>query len=633
MGNTPLNMTLFMRKSLLLALSVVALTNLASSQHSHIEDVYLEMEDFRRSDLLGVDRNGVPMLCGVGDNGLAAPLSQNNELRQQWEVIPSVLRADSSEPIYIYVQPNREAQRVRLVLPTSDIQMPDDLDFHDDGLNGDAVEGDGVYTLGPFKLLENQADLTRKPSVVKIGTIQVVDPDDSIKTFLTFASLGVLPSAFEEKPVFRLNDRVQLTADLLNYRSDSLKSQELLRGMSYERLSSYMSELYQVVEDDYDFVVMLSSGKLEVPDPGSSRNAHIGICRVAKSPPLRGDWSQSRLYGSNGRLAAICSLDYQDRGMEPSNLMHEILHRWGAAFDSSLNYQLASGHYDLDSNAGSILGGYRWIEQGDDSFEIDYMNGSNSAYRAGECDLFSMGLLPLDEMSNLYVAADGHTDSGTRTVTSGDIVRTITAEDIALAQGENLPDWERPQTRFRILFVVESRDRFLNADEMTYYSAFVEEAMRVVDVSEPDPHIAHEWAPITRYFGDRVQWDHRLFIRSSVLDPFEDHDSDGFASIMENRIGTNAFDRNSKPWLKLVRDGESRAIEMRHYEPHMTVEIQRSDDLRSWSAIEPGSDYTEDGEAILLEADNAGFFRLFLEVWQGGLGEGGTNPEILDTIE
>lgn len=561
-------------------------------------DTVLEarLELFQRVDpasVVGADASGLPMVCGTGAERPILPLAEGDDGFQEWEVFPSVVRADSKEPIYIKVRPNRLVDRVRLVLPTSDINLPDDHDFNDEGLRGDEVAGDGEYTLGPLTLLDQQSEITLKPTVVSIGFIQVTNRGGSIRTFTIDASVGVLPTDHASVRLLQVTPDTQITSHLVNARRESYWTQDVLRGVDIERNWDYFHRLYEVVLDDYDTIVLLSSGKVESTDPNSGVNVHSGIyesVRNSELAPRPADSSAS--YGSDGKLVSICALDYQNRGMYPNNLMHEILHRWGAHLNPSLGLGTETGHYDYHCNAGSLIGGLQWTEV-EGGYVANPEIGRAGAFRASPVDLFSMGLLPLENLPDLHLAPGVDFGSGQNRVEARDITLTVAPEDIRAAHPRGVPDTENPQTYFRILFVIESKDRLLNSDEMTYYSAFIQEAMRQMHPAEPDPYLSLEWVPITRFFGERVKWDYTISMNPSLFGPNEDHDGDGYPSALECLLRTNILDGDSKPQLELEPSGSGYRVEYRPYTPNVPLRWESSSDLVDW--IEPDSVSVENG--------------------------------------
>lgn len=564
---------------------------------------------------MGVDSDGIPLLCGTGLEARVMPFASNGETFQEWEVYPSVLRADSDESAFIRVRPNREVDILRLVLPTSDIVMPDDLNFHDDGLSGDRVAGDGEYSLGPFTLKEWQASITTVPTTLSIGVIQVVGTDGISSTFAIYASIGVLPVDYVQERVAVLREDVQLTRNLLNVQSGTFRSQEALRSIDPDRTRDYIKSLYTIVNDEYDMMVLLSSGKIESTNQRASSSQIAGVHYGCRNGPLSlTDFNQSFLYGSSGRLASINVLDYQDRGMISSNLMHEILHQWGAHFDNSLGFRNQTSHYDVNSNAGSLLGGHKWAKQADGGFLVNTSVGRASSSRASPCDLFSMGLLALEDLPELYLAEGIDYSLNVPVVSPDKIFHTITQEDIRSVYGDRLPDPAKGQRDFRILFVVESKDRLLNQDEMTYYSGFVKESMRLVDESDPDPVLSNNWAPITRFFGDGVTWDNRISVRANLFEAGVDHDGDGYSSALESLLGLDAFDRDSRPRFGLRREGVMANVVFEPYLPEVGVRLFESNDLVNWSAIESGLAVSGLEVRFPLNSKDRQFYRVKMEL-------------------
>ncbi|MBK1877539.1 hypothetical protein JIN87_11720 [Pelagicoccus mobilis] len=456
--------------------------------------------------------------------------------------------------------------------------MPEDLNFRDDGNNGDALEGDGEYTLGPFFLRKEHLSQDNLPHDVSFGRIQVVGEDDVYSTSIIETTLGVLPSGFKLSPVIPIREDAQLTSHLLNVSKDGFSTQEWFRGVDTELLFDYLETVYEIVEDDYDFIILLSSGRLERVYEYLNRNSVSGMGLTVQAAPFVGDWDQSDFYSSDGTLQALCALDYQSRGMIPSTLVHEMLHRWAAYFDTSLEVRNPTAHYEWKTNAASLLGGNFWEQQEDGTYLVDGSIGRGGAYRASPVDLFSMGLIPPEDLPDLLYAP---TSIG-NVVRAEDIKRTVTAEDILNAQKPHAPNFENPQKRFRILFVIESKGRLLTETEMNYYNAFVAEAMRILDPLEEDPYVSNRWVPITRFFGDSVSWNPSIALRPAFYDNGLDHDGDGISTMLEVKVGTNAFSKSSKPRVWLGADADGVSLNVSPPENLDEIELESSSDLETW---------------------------------------------------
>ncbi|MDQ8203361.1 choice-of-anchor X domain-containing protein [Pelagicoccus sp. SDUM812003] len=562
--------------------------------------------------LIGFDARGVPIRCGTGDEELIQVFAEGEARWQRWEIVPSVLRASSRDPFYIFVFPNRAVSSVRLVLPTSDVVKPENLDFHDDGLNGDEEAGDGVYTLGPFYLHENQSEMTFHPTVLSPGFLQVIDTGGSISTFAIEPTIGVLPADFDGNPVHVLGDEAQVTRNLLNVKRERLGFQEMLRGFAGSESWNYVKEVYKFVQDEYDEMFLMSSGKLELYAGRVNWNQNGGVHFGVQSQDIYDvTYDESRQWGSNGVLESLNVLDYQQRGMNPNNMMHEFLHRWGAYLSLSLGYKNDTGHYSPYSDANSLLGGYEWVAQGDGSFA---RKNGKQVYRASPVDLFSMGLLPLDELPDLHLSREIEFVGRETVLQAGDIVKTIASDDIRIAHAERMPDWESPKTHFRVLFVIESRDRLLTEEEMAFYAGFVGEAMRELEDGEPDPAMGGSWAPVTRFFGDRVTWDSRVKVKESLFASGLDHDRDGYESRLEASLGLDPFDDESKPWIRVkVTGGGEMVVEVYPYQEDGLVELQRSENLVEWVLVE-GGEIVQEHLRYEVPENIAGFFRTRIDV-------------------
>src|SRR5438309_1333291 len=124
-------------------------------------------ESVSPSAVLGLDPGGIPRLCGVGIAGqgsaapesAAAPAGAVPAGMRSWEPVPGIIRNDGIETFRLEVDANGPVSRVvwqcepyyfQFVSGTSAPHV-----LRDDGLNGDRVAGDYIFTSEPLRFNTN----------------------------------------------------------------------------------------------------------------------------------------------------------------------------------------------------------------------------------------------------------------------------------------------------------------------------------------------------------------------------------------------------------------------------------------------------------------------------------------------
>lgn len=484
--------------------------------------------------------------CGIEDSSTVDALSAGSRgtfpvETRGWRTVPSAIRTDGVDEFRLEVEVDFPVERITLdTSPLLDGPVPGLVELQDDGTGPDATAGDLVFSAGPFRLSPGAPIPERylgDPAgpvgihTTSLGALEIEETSGETTTLLGNLEVGLVDPALAGRPVVQLGPVVRATPHLVEVRYPNRAAQALLRGVG-SGVTEVAGELYGVLEDDYDFLMLFSSEKLQrvpsVESPNFTSGLHLGVRRDFEGTG-KTLLDQSLLYGSAGRLQAVNLLDTHSRGILGNNAVHEIVHHWGAALDTTLGLR-SGAHWLSTSSVGSMIGGFRWTERPDGSWDIDCGQGRNGGTTAGPLDLYLMGLADGASVPVLRVhSGDGPGCSDP--VEPEDVVVETSIEDIQAVHGVRAPGPEAAQRDFRLLFVIESRDRWMNATERIYYDTLARHFTAPVDPGSPDPEIGHGWAPIGRYFGHGTSW------RSDVFDRCGDGGveacwlfSDGFES-------------------------------------------------------------------------------------------------------
>ena len=164
----------------------------------------------------------------------------------------------------------------------------------------------------------------------------------------------------------------------------------------------------------------------------------------------------SRVYGQ--RLKGYIHLSYFDPVHFPGTLAHEIMHAWA-------NFVIDAGlpHWGF-SSANGVLGGFdpgHLVDLGDGRYTAGRFDplGNNLPY--SPIELYLAGLIPPDEVPELWVANDGAWSgdvdaSGNRIFTASD-VETWSIQRIVAAHGPRSPSWTESPKSFRaaVMLIVD----------------------------------------------------------------------------------------------------------------------------------------------------------------------------------
>ncbi|MCW5979064.1 MAG: hypothetical protein KIT09_13365 [Bryobacteraceae bacterium] len=477
--------------------------------------------------ILGIDPNGIPIVCGTQEPGTPQMLPglQAAQLPagvRGWETIPGVIRNDGVETFRLEVDVNGPVTGVRLTQFSLSILMPQPspVELRDDGLGADRVAGDFIYTAGPFRYDTRYAAQefymydASSPSglwVEDFGDLVVEELDGSQTQFLLRPSVGLLRSNISATNIALRSSTVATSPHLINVRSSTRDTQFSLRLLDYN-LSRLTNLVYEVLPDAYDFFLFFSTSKIERFPMLSRENFISGIhssVQVNYSGTGLDVYDFSRFYGSQGKLLGLNVLDAYERGVLSNTATHEILHQWAAFLDTTLGLTDGTGHYNRRCSAASLEGGFQWNDIGNGAFAFNCEEGQSGGHHAPPLDKYVMGLIHGAAVPQLYVMSN---ESSINAKCAGDpvlpqeIVARISIADIQGVHGIRSPGPAGAQRNFSLAFVAESHDRFLNPTEMTYYDILAEHYAREVPVGAPDPYVGFNWAPVTRYFQEGTTW-------------------------------------------------------------------------------------------------------------------------------
>jgi len=377
---------------------------------------------------------------------------------------PSVVRSDRSDPVFFMAKVTGNPARV--ALERNGIES----DLRDNGTGGDAISGDGIYTM-----TLQASDVT-----------QNLQPDDVFRPFVGFLNIyqqqtrifrgnifaEVITEQLPRETVESLAANAQNTQHVFN-----VVDTAFVTGESTDT-TRIVRRFYEYFPDDFDFInIVYALSRFQNRFHFAVRNDVLGIGLSV--------FNNASLYGSSGKLQGISVFPISGffDGAEPA-YQHELAHQW-------INFlpipPLASGspHWPISSLASGIMG-FSISPSGEGGdypcFLVPEPGGIRLVPRTGspvftDFDLYLMGRMPPEQVQEAIVFAD---QDGARTLPCTGLFTGATLkvriEDIINAVGRRIPDYPTAPHRFRVATIVVSMDELLNEDEMAFYSFFAKRA-------------------------------------------------------------------------------------------------------------------------------------------------------------
>ena len=452
-----------------------------------------------------------------------------------WQTTSNAIRTDGVDSFRLEVDTGGDVNGV--VLDTATMSQlliapgTGRIALYDDGLNGDRVAGDSVYTSGEFRyntsqplpdFFGNTPDSPRGVAIADLGNVLIEELDGTEESqFLIWPEVGLLSTDIPNVSVQQLSPQVQVSPHLINVQTEIVATQSSMRDSRY-RMSEVANAIYDVLPDEFDFLNFFSIDHVELAEKLSSSNFSAGVhdsITVDWAGSLQGQRQGASAYGSDGRLLGVNLFDTMSRGIYGYNATHELVHQWSAYYQSSLGITRNFGHFNPYSSAASLVGGQEWIANTDGSYTINFDEGYNGAQHASPWDLYMMGLIDKDQVPDIlmYNSTATPKSAANPVVLPSEITRTVTVEDVIAVHGERETTGSSVRRDFRIGFVAESHQRQLSTTEMTFYEVFAAHYTRTTPNGEADPYVGFGWSSIDRFFGNGTTWDSLIPGQSETL--------------------------------------------------------------------------------------------------------------------
>ena len=347
------------------------------------------------------------------------------------------------------------------------------VELFDDGSHGDALAGDGVFSLDELSPAQTTGTIGNLlirfvPMTFRYADTHEEFSDEDLGLTLHYVSPSVPVPAFAD-----LAADVRATRFVVNVVAP-LQGEFPGHFMDSEVVSH---RYYDFFPDERDFLMIAKP---------FNTNGFAASFRTVRNDVLGiglETIDDSADYGSAGVLQGILSLYFGN--VWPGTLNHELLHRWAAFLDPSLDLTGTGGHWGAIAAGPSGFGGNAPYAG---SFDlIEHVSGNT--YRArvdseghnNDLELYLMGLIDIDDVQSPIAALVNPVFQGYQSGYSiyiADGLRSVSTQEIVAVEGQRIPDYSKSQHFLRSAMVVVY-DRLLSDVELAYYDYAMQEYQKI----------------------------------------------------------------------------------------------------------------------------------------------------------
>ncbi|MBL7152978.1 MAG: hypothetical protein ISS79_04630 [Phycisphaerae bacterium] len=355
-------------------------------------------------------------------------------------------------------------------------KIVDPITLYDDGTHGDQVSNDQVFTIDHISIAQPSGNLIGKV-VIRSRDFTFVYSDFSELVSNEDIAL-TLHYIDPNVPICRaitLDNDIQRTDYVVNI------VQELSGPFPAHLIDYYglLQRYYVFFIDDRDFIFSVPVFNTSTA-PGAA-----GFVMVSNNVQGIGYglFDFSGLWGSSGRLQGMIYLFFGTT--LGKTLGHEILHRWAAYLNPSLDLARTDSHWDCiqagRSGFGNNYGSYDNIEHVSGNTYQAWNNPTNDYYGFNDLELYLMGLVGIEDVNSPIITLQNLVLQETQWagdikyfIYTADGMRNVSTDEIVSVEGPRIPSYADSQKHFRSAMIVVY-DRLLTDIELTYYDYAMQE--------------------------------------------------------------------------------------------------------------------------------------------------------------
>jgi hypothetical protein len=353
------------------------------------------------------------------------------------------------------------------------------IQFYDDGTHGDHVAGDKIFSVDKITFSFDPISEMGKP-IVSLSTAfdsaAVVFTDGrKEKQFINL----IIQYGFIDPATIPIPNVTTVSSDL--YQTDYC-----VNIVSNITAPDFVIDLRQIAHRYYtqfpDIKDFLFVNDLFVRMQYSLAGYFVGVRNDVQGIG-EAIYDDTSSYGSSGTLQGmIHTLNSLNAGL----LDHELLHRWAAFLDPSLD--MASGsHWGAiqrpSSGFGPFWGAYNRFKNESGNLYRAWLNADSTFGYYNDLELYLMGLNKLSDIESPIITLVNPIDKGitydTNTQSAyrlfeADNIRNVDVNEIVNKLGDRLPNYSTSQKQFSSALIILS-DKPMNNIEFAFFDYFMRE--------------------------------------------------------------------------------------------------------------------------------------------------------------
>lgn len=341
------------------------------------------------------------------------------------------------------------------------------VDLQDNGMGGDRIAGDGVYTSRPIRFDPRPQNITLTP-YEGINGLYAQEPFHGLKLH----RVDGLVESYRTPRILVLDKSladIQTTPHIINMRDDLSTVAKMNKGSlttGYEQdLKILTRRLYDQVPglDPWHFLLLTTNSQIFVKPENDFLNYVVGggwtLRRdfTGAGGFIYFDTDRSQQFGSQDKLRQLI---FTPEPLDLGIFFHELIH-WPAAYLYQFRDLNEGGHWKANTSMGGVVSnGLPWVRNRDGTFTT--LEKSN---RLSKLEQYLLGLIYPEQVPLIYVALNTNQDFGTPGSRIVGEFKEITIQDIIAKQGLRTPGPGVAPSHFDVAYVFTTKGREATQNE------------------------------------------------------------------------------------------------------------------------------------------------------------------------